>query len=739
MATDMQRLIVSLEARTAAFEKAMNKANGIANARSRAIEGRFAKMNASIGNSLAGVGKRWIAGLAAGLAAGQIAKLSDAATRIDNALKVAGLSGAELEKVYGRLRDSAIKNAAPLEALTELYGRAALVQKELGISGEELLGFTDKIAVALRVSGKSAAESSGALLQLSQALGSGTVRAEEFNSILEGALPIAQAAAAGLEEAGGSVAKLRQLVVDGKISSEAFFRAFEAGSVILDQKVAGSTLTLSQAMGNLETALIDSAREFNNTTGASENFATWINNAAEAIADFDVSGFLTKIQEAGGALETFLNSVGNADIFKKLNELLGTTDADGNVINLDVEAAETEAAGLEKQVELLQETIAKNTELGFDNTEALAQLDQVIARLAIVKGGIASIPATVPRVSDKAVAGVINGMVPFNPLAPVKTTKPVSSSDFAPPKSTGGGRAGGKPKQSDYEREVEDILKKTEALRAETEAMRGLNPLVDDYGFAVEQAKAKQELLTAAKAAGLEITPQLTASIETLATAYARAGSESEKLAEDQDKVREMAEEFSDFSKDLFGGFIQDIRNGVSATEALQNALSKVADKLLEIALNAIFDGGGLFGGISKLFMSKGGPVKLAGGGRVRGAGGPTSDKVPAMLSNGEHVTRTAMVKKHGALLDAINNDRVPRLAMGGIVGPAAAMASAGSRPSVSEQSITNVNFNPVINAQGADAAGLARVEGSLKDLAKSVPKMVDARIRDKQSRGTRA
>ena len=143
MATDMQRLIVSLEARDKQFVNAMAKLNGVVNSRAKAIEGRFAKMNASIGNSLAGVGKRWIAGLAAGLAAGQIAKLSDAATRIDNALKVAGLSGEALEKVYGRLRDSAIKNAAPIEALVELYGRASLVQKELGITGEELLGFTD--------------------------------------------------------------------------------------------------------------------------------------------------------------------------------------------------------------------------------------------------------------------------------------------------------------------------------------------------------------------------------------------------------------------------------------------------------------------------------------------------------------------------------------------------------------------------------------------------------------------
>lgn len=57
--------------------------------------------------------------------------------------------------------------------MVELYGRAALVQKELGVTTDELAGFADKVAVALRVSGQSATESAGALLQLAQALGSG--------------------------------------------------------------------------------------------------------------------------------------------------------------------------------------------------------------------------------------------------------------------------------------------------------------------------------------------------------------------------------------------------------------------------------------------------------------------------------------------------------------------------------------------------------------------------------------
>ncbi|KQS74213.1 hypothetical protein ASG25_02005 [Rhizobium sp. Leaf384] len=90
--------------------------------------------------------------------------------------------------------------------------------------------------------------------------------------------------------------------------------------------------------------------------------------------------------------------------------------------------------------------------------------------------------------------------------------------------------------------------------------------------------------------------------------------------------------------------------------------------------------GGGLFSWLGSLFggsPSKGTgsgtnyfppAPKLAEGGRVRGPGTGTSDSIVALLSNGEHVTRAAMVAKHGPLLDAINADRVPRFAEGGLV-----------------------------------------------------------------------
>ncbi|XOK13944.1 hypothetical protein ACI6PO_19210 [Agrobacterium tumefaciens] len=67
----------------------------------------------------------------------------------------------------------------------------------------------------------------------------------------------------------------------------------------------------------------------------------------------------------------------------------------------------------------------------------------------------------------------------------------------------------------------------------------GGNPLLNDYGYTLEFARAKQDLLTAAQEAGVKITPELTRSIEGLAAGYANAVVASEQLAEKQDEVRQ--------------------------------------------------------------------------------------------------------------------------------------------------------------------------------------------------------
>jgi hypothetical protein len=62
-------------------------------------------------------------------------------------------------------------------------------------------------------------------------------------------------------------------------------------------------------------------------------------------------------------------------------------------------------------------------------------------------------------------------------------------------------------------------------------------------------------------------------------------------------------------------------------------------------------------------------PSFQASGGYISGPGTPTSDSIPAMLSDGEYVIKAASVNKFGKnFLDAINAGRLPGFKLGGIM-----------------------------------------------------------------------
>ncbi|WP_315924830.1 tape measure protein [Mesorhizobium sp. SP-1A] len=550
MATSLGGIYVDLGLNSANFQKGVDQ-----------VKRQTAGLGASLRRSLGGIqqefslglGKGLLGGLAAGFSAGAVKNLLDSATHIKNALKVAGLAGAELDKVYQRLFASAQKNSAPIEALVTLYGRAAQQQKDLGVSSEQLLKFTDNVALALRVAGTNATEASGALLQLGQALGSGTVHAEEFNSILEGAPTIAQAAAAGIKEAGGSVAKLKQLVVDGKLSSKAFFAGFSAGATTLADRAAGAEQTVSGAFVRLQNVLVDVATRFDDSTEATKMLTRFLN------------GPLTEaLQEIGSVF----SGVGDGPIAGFVGWINKATDA-----VLQAAADFGQATGLAK----VGESYGAKPYIGPGRIQER------------IDGAFAGTTYTVPKEGRSGTEITVkNGTV----------TKPITLDDYP----VAGGKKGTRQRQDDYQREIQSIKERTAAIQAETTAMAGINPLVDDYGYAVEKARAKQELLTAAQKAGKEVTPQLAAEIDNAADAYASASAEADRLAESQDKVRQAAEEANGAARDFAGTFVDGLTSGKSAADALGDALKRLADKLINLGLDRLFgvneSGGAIVGGI---------------------------------------------------------------------------------------------------------------------------------------------
>lgn len=227
--------------------------------------------------------KAFAAATAAAFSAGAIISASDAYTKLQNQIKLAGNEGKALADVQGRLFEVANKNGVAVQDLGTLYGRTALAAGSLGVKQQEILNLTEGVAAALRLGGRSASESSGALLQLSQALGAGTVRAEEFNSILEGAPEIARAAAVGLFGTADAVSQVRNRVIEGTLSSKEFFDALTVGLEQTKATAESLPLTIGQGMTILRNGFIAVVGAINDVTGAAGMLGNALGSAGAAL------------------------------------------------------------------------------------------------------------------------------------------------------------------------------------------------------------------------------------------------------------------------------------------------------------------------------------------------------------------------------------------------------------------------------------------------------------------------
>lgn len=330
---DSERLVVLLEARIKEFEKNFQKANRTANQQFSAIERRGKQAATRLEQSMAAVGNSMMASFRnlGALAAGAfstraIAAASQQYVNLQNALKVTGIEGRALETTFANLFQIAQKNGTPLEALVTLYSRASQAQGELNANTQDLMRFTDGVSLALRVAGTDARQASGALLQLGQALGSGVVRAEEFNSVNEGARPILSAVAAGLKDAGGSVATLKNLVNEGKVSSEAFFRAFLAGLPSLESAASKAQGTVGQAVSRIQNAFVLLIGELDKTAGASSNAAQNLTSVARVIEG--IPAYIQRAASGFSELQGWLSKVGSHPFWEKLARQTGVTFTD---------------------------------------------------------------------------------------------------------------------------------------------------------------------------------------------------------------------------------------------------------------------------------------------------------------------------------------------------------------------------------------------------------------------------
>lgn len=721
MADEGQQLVLTFQAQFERYLRNFEKAQEQTDRRFRSMEQRAKqasdKMNRNFANAGAGIANvaKGISAAFAGIVSAKAAQdLLDSSVKIQNQLKITGLAGKDLTKVYDALFDSAQRNATPLEALVTLYSRTSGAAKDLGANQQDLLKFTDGISLAMRVSGQSAAESAGALLQLSQALGGGKIQAEEYNSLLDAGRPILKAVASGMVEAGGSISNLTRLVKDGEVSSQAFFRAFLAGMPVLQSQVASSGSTISGAFVRLQNVLIDTARRFDQSSEASRQFAGVIDQVSAEISAVNFDNIVQQIETVTAAVNNSIVAITNWA--KAIGQASGLSGVGKAIVDaLPGETTVKSALGGAIQI---------------TSTDAIqSRIDSAFGIPANSNGGLTAdqIRASAER------AGKTTQTTKRLPAA-APTVAPIKLADYPVPDSDGAGKGssrGGGGGRDRFASELQQLQQRTTALQSATAAQAALNPLVEDYGQAVATAQAKQELMNAAQAQNKTVTPEMAAQIDAAAAAYGRASAAAQQLQQQQDNVRRSAEDALGTARDVTKGLISDLMSGKSGAEALSNALAKIGDAILNNVLDKVFslqNFGGIFGGL----FGGGGQAALAASGSIFGLfadGGYTGDggkhEPAGVVHRGEVVWSQADIRRAGGVATVEAMRRGKRgYAEGGYVGnpPTARTADLVAANTNSRQAVAPpVNINTTISVNGS-----AGTPDQNADLAKKISRQME-------------
>lgn len=189
---------------------------------------------------------RKVAGaLTTALSVQQVASYAEAWTVLNNKLVNSIKTGETLADVNQRVFDIAQESRSSLDGIATLYSRMERAMRDAGVSGKELGQITTTISKAMTISGATAAESEGALVQLSQALASGVLRGQEFNSMSEQAPALMK----GLSDSlGVSIGQLRAMAAEGKLTTDVLLTAFRDMAPTVEKEFANTMMTMSQSL-----------------------------------------------------------------------------------------------------------------------------------------------------------------------------------------------------------------------------------------------------------------------------------------------------------------------------------------------------------------------------------------------------------------------------------------------------------------------------------------------------------
>ncbi len=193
--------------------------------------------------------------------------------------RLTGSAAAASQTMQNLMRISS-STGGSLQDTTKLWETLSTALRDTGATNGQIIQLTETLQKIGRIGGSSSEEMANALRQFGQSISSGTVRAEEFNSILEQMPELARQIAAGM---GVSIGELRQLMLDGKLSAEDALNAIQKQTGSVNAEFEKLPRTLSQANTALTNSFLSMIDSVNQATGACSGMVAVIDSLTAAL------------------------------------------------------------------------------------------------------------------------------------------------------------------------------------------------------------------------------------------------------------------------------------------------------------------------------------------------------------------------------------------------------------------------------------------------------------------------
>ncbi|WP_380177834.1 phage tail tape measure protein [Kalamiella sp. sgz302252] len=401
MAT-LRELIIKISANSSSFQseiarasrmgsdyyKTMEQGGRRAAAATRETQRSLGELNSQLA-SVRSTATGMAGAFAGAFATSQLIHYMDTWNQLSGRLRLASTSADDFANSQQTLMTISQRTGTSFEANANLYSRIASSLRDAGYASADVAKVTETVATSLKLSGASTEEASSVITQLSQALGSGVLRGEEFNAIMENGGRLAKFLADGLHT---TIGGLRNMANNGELTTDKIVPLL-TNVEQLRKEFDTLPASISGSAQKVENAFMQWVGGANNAVGASSSLSGVLDGLAKNIDTVaNVAGALVGL----GVARYFGNMV--SSVTTATASVISNTAAEVALAQAQVRGTQVSVATARQAVYRAQQ--ARTAAAGIE--AQIAAERQLAAAQAGLNTSIASRSAAAIRLTETA-------------------------------------------------------------------------------------------------------------------------------------------------------------------------------------------------------------------------------------------------------------------------------------------------------------------------------------------------